>query len=394
MPDLDVARLRQDTPGCERVIHFNNAGAGLMPRVVLDTVTAHLTREAHIGAYEAADEARDRLAGLYASAARLVGGHPDEIALVDSATRAWDTVVTGIDWRPGDRVLVAQAEYGSNVIALLHLAERAGIEIAVVPDDAHGQLDVGALEALLDDRVRLVALTHVPTNGGLVNPVEAVGALTRARGVPFLLDACQSVGQMPIDVGAIGCDMLSATGRKYLRGPRGTGFLWVRRPWLTRLRPAVLDARAADWVGRDRIEVRADGRRFELWENNVAARLGLAAAIDYALATGLEPLYARIQALAEALREALRAIPGVAVHDRGQRQCGIVSFSHTHASPYEIRSCLRAASVNISVSERDMTRFDMEARGLSALARASVHGYNTLDEIAAFTVALRALSRD
>jgi selenocysteine lyase/cysteine desulfurase len=268
------------------------------------------------------------------------------------------------------------------------VARRTGAVIEAIPNDADGQLDVAALRGMIDGRVKLIAVTHVPTNGGLVNPAAAIGAVAREAGVCYLLDACQSLGQLPIDVGTIGCDMLSATGRKYLRGPRGTGLLYVRRAWIERLEPPFVDLHAATWTGRERFSLREDARRFENWETNYAGKLGLAAAIDYALGWGLDAIWARVQALAEQLRARLQALPGVAVHDLGAVRCGIVSFTVAGRSATAVRDALRAQGINASVSTTSGTLLDMEARGLSELVRASVHYYNTEEELDRLCAAL------
>jgi cysteine desulfurase / selenocysteine lyase len=381
MDETAIARARRDTPGCERVAHFNNAGAALPPAPVLAAQIRHLEREAEIGGYEAAEEARDRHAAVYASVARLLGASTDEIALVDSATTAWDLAFYGMRWRPGDRILTSEAEYASNFLAFLHASRRLGVEIDVVPSDEHGQLDTDALARRIDDRTKLIALTHVPTNGGLVNPAEEVGAIARRAGVTFLLDACQSVGQLPIDVAAIGCDFLSATGRKYLRGPRGTGFLYVRREALERLDPPRLDLASATWTAPRSFELAPGARRFELWERNVAATLGLGVAIEYALAWGMEAIAARIAALASELRAKLAEIPAVAVRDLGRRRCGIVSFTVAGRAPAQVRGALRQQAINVSTSGEGSTLLDMRRRGLDCVVRASVHYYNTPEEI-------------
>lgn len=388
---LDVARLREDTPGCARVLHLNNAGAALPPAPVLDAVIGHLRREAEIGGYEAADEAEPRLKAAYASIARLINAAPDEIALVESASQAWTLAFHALPFGEGDRILTARAEYASNVISFLHLARSRGVVVDVVPSDADGALDVDALARMIDARTRLIAVTHVPTNGGLVNPAAAIGAVARAHGIPFLLDACQSVGQLPIDVAAIGCDMLSATGRKFLRGPRGTGFLYVRRGILDRLRPPFLDLHSARWIGARDYAVEPGAIRFEMFESSIACRLGLGAAVDYALGLGMEALAARIRALAEDLRTRLVAIPGVAVHDLGHERCGIVTFTVDGVAARHISARLRAQGINTSVSTAPFARWDMEPRGLAELVRASPHAYNTEAEIDRFVSAVGSL---
>ncbi|HEU5059688.1 MAG TPA: aminotransferase class V-fold PLP-dependent enzyme [Kofleriaceae bacterium] len=378
---IDVERARRDTPGCAHVVHLNNAGCALPPGCVLDAVIEHLRLEARLGGYEAADAARTRIERTYQAIATLLGCSPDEIALVENATRAWDMAFYALRFAPGDRILTARAEYASNAIALLQVAARTGARVEFVPDDAGGQLDVDALERMLDDRVKLVAVTHVPSHGGLVNPAEAIGRLTRAAGVPFLLDACQSVGQMPVDVGRIGCDMLSATGRKFLRGPRGTGFLYVRRDLIARLEPPFLDLHAASWTAPDRYEVRADARRFETWESNVAGTIGLGVAVDHALGWGLEPIRQRVVHLADRLRAMLADLPGITVQDRGETRCGIVTFSATDRDATTVAAALRAQAINVSVSPVSYAVMDLGARGVPDLVRASVHYYNTEEEL-------------
>lgn len=391
MAEFDVARARRETPGCEQVTHFNNAGAALMPACVVDAVVGHLELEAHTGGYEAADRRLSEQDRVYDAVAELLGCRREEVAVVENATRAWDMAFYSIPFAAGDRILTATAEYASNYIAFLQVARRTGVRIDVIPNDSAGQVDVQALEEMLDERVKLIAITHVPTNGGLVNPAEAVGRVAREHGILYLLDACQSTGQMPIDVDRIGCDVLSATGRKYLRGPRGTGFLYVRRSVLGRFDPPFLDLHAADWVATDRYEMRPDARRFETWETNVAGKIGLAVAIDYALGWGIAPIWNRIQALAERLRRALADIPGVRVRDLGPTQCGIVTFTKGEHPAGAIRRHLADRGINVTVSVRKYTRLDMEARGLNEVVRASVHYYNTDEEIARFADVIRSL---
>ena len=309
----DIEQLRADTAGCEQTIFFNNAGASLQPRPVVARVIEHLRLEEQIGGYEAADRVTGELEALYGSVARLLNCAADEIALQENATRGWEMAFYSLRFAAGDRIVTTANEYASNYIAFLQVAQRTGAEIQVVESDQAGEVDLEALRKLLDDRVKLIALTHLPTNGGLVQPAAQVGELARQAGIPFLLDATQSAGQIHLDVQALGCDMLCATGRKYLRGPRGTGFLYVRRSMLEHMEPPLLDMHAASWISRDKFEVRGDAKRFETWESAAATRLGLGVAIEYALALGLKNIERRVQELGSVAAGAAR---------RGERSDG------------------------------------------------------------------------
>jgi selenocysteine lyase/cysteine desulfurase len=362
---------------------------------VLDVVVDHLRLEAQIGGYEAADATHDRLEAVYGSIARLLGARPDDVALVDSSTSAWNAVALAFPLARGQRVLCTRAEYGGNALALLHLAERTGCQIEVVDDDADGQVDLQAFEeALGSGPVAFASLVHVPTGSGLVNPAQEVGRLCRAAGVPLVLDACQSVGQLPIDVGTIGCSVLTASSRKFLRGPRGTGFLWVDPELLPRLRPATADLRGADWVAPDRYELRAGVRRFEQFEADHAARLGMGAAVDHALGWGIEAIAARVQALAEDLRERLRSVPGVAVHDKGTRRSAITTCSVEGLPLDEIVARLRAQHINVGVVLPGFARHDLPHRGLGDLVRPSVHYTTTEDELEHAVAAIAELAAE
>lgn len=388
---MNIEQLRADTPAVARLIHFNNAGAALMPAPVIETMTRHIQLEATLGGYEAAGQQSAEVENVYAAIGQLINAQPDEIAVIENATRAWDMAFYSLPLQPGDVVLTSTTEYAGNYIPYLQMKQRRGIEIRVIPNDEHGQVSLSALTAMLDDeRVALISLPVIATNGGPVQPIEQIGALARSAGVLFLLDACQGVGQMPIDVQKIGCHMLAATSRKYLRGPRGMGFLYVEKSLCQNLEPAFLDLHAASLQDAQTFEIRADARRFENWECNVAAKLGLGAAVEYALAQGIEPMWQRIQKLADYLRQQLAEIPGIAPRDLGAVKSGIVTFSHLNSTAAQVQQWLAGQEkrINVSTSTFRSTLLDMQRRDLLEVTRASVHAYNTEAEIDSMIAAL------
>jgi selenocysteine lyase/cysteine desulfurase len=376
---IDVDRVRADTPGVEHVTHFNNAGAALPPRQVHEAVVGYLRRESEIGGYETADERRADWGHTYDALARLLNASRDEIAIVENATRAWDMAFYSFPFEPGDRILTGRAEYSSNWIALEQVAARTGAVVEMIEDDQHGQLDVAELERRLDERVKLISLVHVPTDVGLVNPAKEVGELARAAGVPLLLDACQSAGQLPLDVEDLRCDVLSGTGRKFLRGPRGTGFLYVRRGLIERLEPPLLDLHAAELRPDGSYRIRDDARRFENWEAYYAGKVGLGVAVDYALDVGVAAGWARIQELATRLRERLRALPEVTLRDRGAVLAATVTFDVAGRTAADVQRFLAAERINVSVTES--TPSQIGSRSFAAHVRSSVHYYNTEEEV-------------
>lgn len=381
---LDVEQLRRDTPGCAGRIHFNNAGAALPTRATLQEVTTYLQREGEIGGYEAARESHEVIEMTYDSIARLINAKASEIALMESSTRAWDSIFYSLPFEQGTRIITGRSEYASNYIAMMQVARRHGAKIEVIDDDVHGQIDLHRLSAALDDDVLLVALTWCPTNNGLINPAQEVGALLQSHPAYYLLDACQAVGQLPVDVQHLGCDFLTATGRKFLRAPRGTGFLYVRQALCQVIEPAQIDMRAANWSGMNSYELRDDARRFESWEASHALRLGLKCSVDQLHQLGDLAVAGRIRALAETLRQSLGEIAHIQLQDRGRQQSGIVTFTSSRFGTCRLEAMLAESGINVSVAMQKMARLDMEPRGLIASIRASLHVYNTEEEIDRF----------
>jgi cysteine desulfurase / selenocysteine lyase len=383
---IDVEAERAATPGTDHVAHLNNAGAALPTTRTLDAVVDHLRLEAERGGYEAAAAVSSELDGVLDAVARLIGARRDEIALAGSDTQAWVKAMWGYALGGGissdDRLLVDRLAYNSHYLGLLQVCELTGASLEVVPSTTDGTLDLDALEgALAPGGVALVAVTHVGTHRGLVNPVEEVGPLCRRAGVPFFLDACQGVGQLDVDVRAIECAVLTATGRKWLRGPRGTGFLFVDEGFAGRLRPPGISEASARWLDPERYELRPGATRFAEFEAPVAAQLGLGVAVEHALGLGISAIADRVGALAETLRDALSALEGVEVHDGGTRRSGIVTFTVAGAAPELVAASASAAHVNVSVSTSPWALLDMTAPRPTAVVRASPHYYNTEDEL-------------
>ena len=363
-----------------------------MSQQVLDAVVGHLRLESEIGGYAAAAASADKVEATYESIAAMLGCGRHEVALSDSSTRSWMSAVHALPLGPDDRVVTTRAQYGSNAIALLQLQRRTGFLLDVVDDDADGQVDLHALaEALARPKVALMSLTHVPTQSGLVNPAAAVGRLCRDAGVVFALDACQAAGQMPLDVSELGCHILAGTGRKFLRGPRGTGFLYVEESLSERLEPPVIDMFGATWVAPDRYELRPAARRFELWESDVAARIGLGVAVQEALGLGLHEIASCTASMARSLRCRLDEVPRVSVQDRGAELCAIVTFTVDGIRAEEVVARLRSENARVSAAVATSAQLDLPPRGLDAVVRASVHYLTTDEELDRFTHLLRAI---
>src|SRR5437660_6007851 len=379
---VELDRWRRDTPGCRDRIHLNNAGAGLMPRPVLDALTEHLAREAAIGGYEAADEAEPRVRETYALVAQLVGARPGNIALVENATVAFSQALSAFDFRPGDRIVTTRTDYPSNQLMYLSLAQRTGVQTVRADDLPQGGVDPESVRRLARHaRTRLVALSWVPTNSGLVQDAGAVGEVCAELGVPYLIDACQAVGQLGVDVGALRCDFLAATGRKFLRGPRGIGFLYVSDRMLERgALPLCLDMRGAGWIDPDAFRLADGARRFENWEFAYALIVGLGAAARYALAAG-EPGHERAWRLAARLRERLDAVPEGRVLDRGRERCAIVTLDVRGHDAGDLELRLRERGVNTSSADRQSGVLDMDDKRAATVLRFSPHYYNTEDEL-------------
>ncbi len=389
---LDIEQIRSHTPGVSESTHLLACGSALMPQQVVDAIIDHTQLEVRIGGYEAHAYRKAELEAVYDLVASHIGAKTNEIALVENATVAWCQAFYALPLKSGDRILTCEAEYAANYLAFLQRARRDNLKIDVIPGDASGAVDIRALEAMIDDNVGLIAITWIPTNGGLVNPAAEIGKIARKHNIPYLLDACQAVGQMPVDVGELHCDFLSATGRKFLRGPRGTGFLYVAEKWLDILEPVTIDLFSASWESVNEYKLRRDARRFETWENSYALRAGLGAALKYADDLGLAGIQQRAWGLAASLRQMLSMLKTCQIRDAGSENCAIVSFTIDNVDPFAAVRELHRQGIIIGTSTPKSTMLDAISRNLPVLMRAAPHYYNTEAELKQLVMALKAIS--
>jgi selenocysteine lyase/cysteine desulfurase len=387
----ELQRWREDTPGTAHVNHLNNAGAALMPSPVVAAIHGHIALESEIGGYEAEDARSDALAAVYDEIGALVNAPARNMAVVANATAGFVQSMSAFDLTNGDVVVTSRCDYVSYQITFLSLAERLGVRLRHADDLPEGGVDAAAVrEILRREKVRLVHISWIPTNSGLVQDIASVGAVCEEFGVPYLVDACQAVGQMPIDVERIRCDYLSVTARKFLRGPRGIGFMYASDRALARGdHPLFVDMRGARWVGVDQYALVDSAQRFEDWEFPHALVLGLGAAARYARDVGLDTAQRRAWGLAAILRRELATIDGVRVLDRGGEQCAIVTIDIRGRDATQVVAALRRRGINTTASLRWYGLIDFTEKGTTSAVRISPHYYNTEEEIAALVMQLR-----
>jgi cysteine desulfurase / selenocysteine lyase len=385
LTELNVEALRAATPGCRDVAFLNNAGSSLPTQVTLEATISHLRREAIIGGYKAADEAAEVIQGARATAARLLGAHAHEIALTPSDTAGFAKVfwgmVTGGVLTNGSRVVVDQVAYNSHYMGLLQLQRTHSIKIEVFPSNPDGSIDVSLIEETLDQQpTALVMSTTIGTHCGLINPIAAVGAACKTRSIILMVDACQAIGQLPVHVDQIGCDVLTSTGRKWLRGPRGTGLLYVRDSLADRCDPPGIDVVSGNWNDPYDYSLVSGAMRFEEFESSVAARVGFANALTELETLGVQNVRNRLINLSEHLRNGLTAA-GAIVHDGTGERSAIVTWSVPGVDPTAVVEAANQANITINASIAAFARLDMGAKDQTSVARATPHIYNTTEEL-------------
>lgn len=386
MTQINLKKVRSETPVTSQLIHFNNAGASLISTPVHNSVLEYLQQEQLLGGYEAEELYDDNLKLVYQKVGTLINCKSNEVALFENATLAWNTIFWSIPLNPGQIILTSESEYGSNYLAYLQRYQRDGTKIIFLPNTINGSLDLEGLRDLVSTHnVGLMSLSHIPTNNGVIYPLKEVGEIAYQYDIPFLVDACQSVGQLEIDTKQLKCDFLTAAGRKFLRGPRGTAFAFIKEKWFNHISPYYCEMTGVNFINASEYDYTYSARRFEFGESSIANRIGLGTAIDYALNIGMHQISQRTQKLARSLREALRELNFIDIHDSNTPYLsGLVTFTLKGVDPKRLKTWLRKKRVNLSVSEKKWAPIDMNKRGLEIILRASVHYYNTEEEIEYF----------
>jgi cysteine desulfurase/selenocysteine lyase len=384
---MDIDLIRKETKGCSDKIFLNSAGSSLVPDVVLDKMISYLRQEAVIGGYTLSNQSADEIHELYVQAAILLNCSPENIAYTSSATDAYAKAITAVNFKQGDVILTTDDDYISNQLSFLSLKDRFGIKIVRADNLSNGNLDLESFERLvIRHEPKLVALTHIPTNSGLVQPAAEVGAICRKYNILYLLDACQSVGQMLVDVKKTGCDFLTATGRKFIRGPRGTGFLYVSdRVLATDMAPLVFDNNGASWTGTDEYKLEATAKRFEFFESSMAGKLGMASALKYINDIGISNIEKYNMELMQNFRAGLAQVEGLQLHDHGSQLSNILTFTTSNRPLEETAKLLSENRVYFSMSFRNLALIDFNKKDLDAVIRFSPHYFNTIQELEKIT---------
>lgn len=378
-----VEQFRRDTPGCTGRIHLNNAGCSLHPQIVVDTVTNYLRDEAIYGGYELAAERQDAIQDFYRAAATLLHTQPHQIAFVNSATDGFSKALSTLPFAAGDHIVTTINDYVSSQIQFTALQQRFGVQIVYAANTETGEVDVEDVRRLIRTyNPKLVSITHVPNNTGMIQPVYEIGALCAEADVWFFVDACQSAGQIPLDVSAMQCDFLSFSMRKFMRGPRGAGVLYVSQKALDAgLMPMLPDMRGADWTGKFAFEALNDARRFEYVEQSYALLLGSAVAMRYYLQADVDAVHAYTNALCAYARAQLSAMPHITLLDKGKHTSNIISLVSAKSDIHTFRDILFQHGIQCGAANKKFALLDFTAKEVEGAVRISPHYYNTQAEI-------------
>ena len=391
LTSADVARVRQETPGLGHGVYLDNCGSSLMPEPVVAAMKSYLEQEISLGGYVAQEQQSAALSRVYTSLAELFGGSSADYAITGSAVDAWTKAFYSIPLNAGDNIITVFNEYCSNYVAYLHREKRDGVEIRVARARQDGSLDIEHLADLVDNKTKIISLAHVASSDGLIADAKAVGQIAAGSNAFYILDACQAVGQIPVSFTDIGCHMATATSRKFLRGPRGVGFLYIDKAARQQLDPIVVTNKAATWISDGEYELSEDAAMFEAWESSCLVNMGFGAALDYLLMQGVGKTTAHLQALASGLRKDLAVINGVTIECPDIAEAAIITFNKVGWDAPLLKTAMAEKGITVQVSSIFHTRLDYGARGIETAARVSPHYYNTADELNRFLNVLESL---
>lgn len=386
-----LRHLREQTPGLANRVHLDNCGSALQPLAVVEAMKDAFELEIAVGGYVAQEQQAPALEAAYGALARLFGGKVKDYAFVGSAVDGWTKAFYSLQLTDGDNIITAYNEYCSNFVAYLQVAKRFGVEIRVARQADNGGIDLEHMASLIDARTRLISISHMPSSSGEINQVTDVGRLAKEAGVLYQLDACQSAGHVHVNVEEIGCDIMTGTSRKFLRGPRGIGFLYVNEKARSMMEPVVLTNQSAEWTSKNDYTLRDDTRVFEAWERSVVNQLGFGAALAYLQTVGPELAFAQISRNAKSLRQKLQATKDVEVMCPPSAESAIITFNFRARQPAEIKQILEKQGIGVQIASVNHTRLDLEPRGIESAVRVSPHYYTSDDDIDRFLMALEAL---
>jgi selenocysteine lyase/cysteine desulfurase len=380
---MNIETIRSQTKGLDGKLFFNSAGSSLMQDQVIECMLNYLEEERMIGGYAAAAKHQESINGFYTQVANLIKAKEKNIAFATSATDAYNQALSSIPFQSKDVILTTNNDYISNQLAFIGLQKRYDVEIVRVNDLKKGGMDAeDCIEKIEKLKPKLVAITHIPTNSGLIQDVYSIAPACKASGAYYLIDTCQSIGQLNISVETLNCDFLTATGRKFMRGPRGTGFLYVSDRVLNEgLTPLFTEQCGAEWTEEFGYKIMDSALRFERWERNCGNMLGLAKATELINKIGIESIEKRNNELQLFAREALSKLPNIQCTDIGENLCNLITFTNADGSINRIVELFATNNVSFSISGINSALIDFTKRELTEVVRISPHYFNTEKEI-------------
>ena len=376
--------------------YLDSAATAQKPQQVIDAITrayGHDYATVHRGVYERSAAMTASFEAARAATASLIGGEELEVVFTRGATEAINLVAQSwglANLKAGDRILLSRLEHHSNIVPWQLLAERIGAEIDVCPLDAHGRIDLDAAEAMLTEQHKLVAFAHVSNVLGSILDAKRAAEMAHNVGAKLLLDGCQAVPRLPVDVAAIGADFYVFSAHK-IYGPTGIGALWARKEILDAMPPWHGGGAMIDRVTFEKTTFLPPPSRFEAGTPHVVGAIGFKAAIDWTRGIGLDALHAHESSLVTECRAALRDVSGITIFGP-EDSAGIVSFALDGVHPHDIGTILDDAGVAVRAGHHCAQPL-MDYLGVPATARASFAAHSDASDIEALVRGLDKVKR-